>query len=403
MSTTIFISDLHLGDERSLRGLPGRERGRASSCRPYGQLRANVPLVARFLRAQLASADVERVVILGDLFDGWTIPTDLDPALSSSSCPYYRRSFDAAWNAPILNALRGLAESHRLTCVPGSHDMTVICPDFARFTDKYLPGVDYRLGADLDGHVYRDGHLVAEHGHEYDPFCATDLWTLKPPSMPRRLPLGYYISRVVAREVAISGGLVDQPGVFARFWREVLEDRECAAENAFLALARKAGLQAHSPIDVAGSLPVFVRDVGATYRNVLKEWERQPPTRVRRLEVVLEGLAGCVRRQHLHGPGTRIAISGHTHRPALKSWYPFWSRAWGALTGRCDRMPASHVYANCGTWIDAAPLCTYVETEKDVNRNRHTVRVRVYSRDGTSSTLGERFVALDEAWKGSRP
>jgi hypothetical protein len=68
-SKKVFISDLHMGDERALHGTDTRY--------PYGWLRANIPPVGQFLRAQLESQDVEEVVVLGDLFDGWVIPSDI--------------------------------------------------------------------------------------------------------------------------------------------------------------------------------------------------------------------------------------------------------------------------------------------------------------------------------------
>ena len=62
----VFISDLHMGDERALHG--------TDSGLPYGWLRANIPLAAEFLEEQLRSDDVEEVVILGICSTGGLFP-----------------------------------------------------------------------------------------------------------------------------------------------------------------------------------------------------------------------------------------------------------------------------------------------------------------------------------------
>ena len=59
----IFISDIHLGDDRSM-----------SAPNPYGCLKKNIPVLAQFLEDQRRATDVKEVVILGDLFDAWIIP-----------------------------------------------------------------------------------------------------------------------------------------------------------------------------------------------------------------------------------------------------------------------------------------------------------------------------------------
>jgi len=62
----IFISDIHMGDQRSM---PGQF--------PLGWLRENIHYLTDFLDDLLNAQDVIQVVILGDLFDQWVIPTGL--------------------------------------------------------------------------------------------------------------------------------------------------------------------------------------------------------------------------------------------------------------------------------------------------------------------------------------
>ena len=61
----IFISDIHMGDERSI-----------NDPNHYGWFKNNIPVLTQFLDDQLNAPDVKEVIILGDLFDTWVIPVD---------------------------------------------------------------------------------------------------------------------------------------------------------------------------------------------------------------------------------------------------------------------------------------------------------------------------------------
>jgi UDP-2,3-diacylglucosamine pyrophosphatase LpxH len=386
----VFISDLHMGDERALHG--------TDTPHPYGWLRANIPLVEQFLRAQLESQDVEEVVVLGDLFDGWVIPSDIDPALSPSSSPFYKRICETDDNEPIVGKLRELAREHRLSYVAGNHDM-LISQDFM---EKTFHDIKFVGSAEPGWRRYEDGQLVAEHGHEYEPFCATDDRTLRPPSMPQDLPLGYYFSRVVAHKVSTTGEHEDVLDICDKFVEEFLKGHLAIPEDAFLATAEDSGLDEYSPINLGNDArSVYTSDVGKVYREILQYWNRPPSLEARALKIVLRGLAECTYEQYFRpGTGIRIAICGHTHRPILRSWCPPRNKVvmWvERLLGKPPSVPASYVYANSGTWIDFGHPCTYVETEKDFENNRHYVRLKSYARDGFSTTTGEVFVPLDES------
>jgi len=53
-------------------------------------------------------------------------------------------------------------------------------------------------------------------------------------------------------------------------------------------------------------------------------------------------------------------------------------------------LPCRSIYANCGTWVDAAPS-TFVETQMDTNKERHYVRLWNYP---GKDLLQEAFVKL---------
>ena len=91
-----------------------------------------------------------------------------------------------------------------------------------------------------------------------------------------------------------------------------------------------------------------------------------------------------------------IVIFGHTHRPDLVP---------RDLDPQADPFkhnmnePWYHIYANCGSWIDAEWLdadvrqysCTYVETEEDTNSERYYVRLKSFTSD---KVFNEGFVML---------
>src|SRR6266567_9430821 len=106
----IFISDIHMGDDRSMLNQTH-----------YGWFVNNIPILAQFLDDQLHSDDVSEVIILGDLFDEWVIPVNLDPLTS------YDTICNNPKNAPVITKLQALAASKdiRLSYVPGNHDMSM--------------------------------------------------------------------------------------------------------------------------------------------------------------------------------------------------------------------------------------------------------------------------------------
>ena len=75
--------------------------------------------LADFLAEQLDAPDVGEVVILGDLFDTWVIPTNENPLNS------FQAIYDNPDNSPVTDSLRRLAERGILTYVPGNHDMVL--------------------------------------------------------------------------------------------------------------------------------------------------------------------------------------------------------------------------------------------------------------------------------------
>jgi DNA repair exonuclease SbcCD nuclease subunit len=261
----IFISDIHMGDARSF-----------AKTYPYGWFRSNIPHLANFLNEQLSAPEVAEVVILGDLFDEWVIPTDVDPLNS------FQAICDNPPNSPVIEALRQLAARGILTYVPGNHDMTWSTTELAgtqKFMETAFPGICYSSDPNLPNGVYRSGKLVAEHGNRYALFNASDTWT-KPPSF---LPMGYFLSRMVAYKVSHTETKEEFHDIIKKFVMK-LRGKRNFVRMLFMAVAHDAGLSAADPINMNGipGFPGTVGAIGSRYENLIEDWKKHRPD-----------LAGC--------------------------------------------------------------------------------------------------------------
>ena len=130
----IFISDIHMGDKRSTESPP--------DLHPYGWLQKNIPKLTRFLSDQLQAKDLGELVILGDLFDQWVIPTDLDPLAGIDNI------CKNPSNKGIIGKLKALAKRSKLVYVPGNHDMSACRKDIPIMKDfmTVLPTTVWTIG-----------------------------------------------------------------------------------------------------------------------------------------------------------------------------------------------------------------------------------------------------------------
>jgi hypothetical protein len=256
----IFISDIHMGDARSF-----------AKPYPYGWFRSNIVNLANFLTEKLRTQEVAEVVILGDLFDEWVIPADKDPLISCQAI------YDNPANSPVILALRQLAAQGILTYVPGNHDLTLASTELAetqKFMETNFPGIRYSSDPNLPYGVYRSGTLIAEHGNRYALFNAPDTWT-NPPSF---LPIGYFISRLVAYKVSQSGAQEDFHDILKNFVIQ-FKDSPNFIKDLFVAVAQDAGLNENDPVNMNGILgfPVTVAAIGLLYEELIEDWQRERP------------------------------------------------------------------------------------------------------------------------------
>lgn len=377
-SKKIFISDIHLGDERSL-----------EQPNPYGWINSNISNLANFLDEQINASDVTEMVILGDLFDTWVIPTDIDPLAS------FANICSNQVNLPIIDALRKLAAKGILSYVPGNHDMpfsTAGLDVTKQFIESKFPGIRYICDSDLPNGVYRSGKLVAEHGNRYCLFNAPDPWT----DAPSFLPIGYFISRLVAYKVHTTGTPEDFHDILKRFIVKLIK-RPNFVKDLFEAIAEDAGLRFDADIDMNGltafSNPTKVGNISSIYGQLIENWEKNDRNRIGWETATISdagdlSLAADRVYFSIFGSEQNIVIFGHTHKADLKKNY-LMEAAPDVQNIHLD-LPCRSIYANCGTWVDSV-RSTYVETQEDVDSERHYVRLWTYP---SKKLLQEGFVEL---------
>jgi hypothetical protein len=202
----------------------------------------------------------------------------------------------------------------------------------------------------------------------YCLFNAPDTWT----SSGSFLPLGYFISRLVAYKVAKTGNPENSLDILFKFIHE-LDVKPDLIDDFFLAIADDAQLNKTDKINMRGitgyGAPVTIDQVGIKYKQLMRYWdENNPIIRSHTAAMADAGYLSWPAYRLYLGPGIssdiNIAIFGHTHVYEMRDF---------SLNPPLD----TAIYVNSGTWVDSKP-CTYVETEVDQNNQRHYVRIKSY-------------------------
>ncbi len=392
----IFISDVHMGDARSLEP--------PEPLHPYGWLQADrAEMLANFLQLKLNDEDVKEVVILGDLFDEWVCPTELEPVPSGSSPRnQYENIAMAPQNTGIIDNLRRIAAHGEmgLVYVPGNHDMLIT----EKILGQIIPRVVYAGDGPGRGVFTADG-IGAEHGSVYCLFNAPDSYD----NPDHVLPLGFFISRVIAEEVARTGASVNYLEVLAEIILRLVGDSEFA-KAVFSATVDAADLSEISPIALGIKMsgidgyvdplpaPLQTPRVAEWFANLYDEWEQRMPDNVAKEEAVIDDTGNlylpAVRQYFLQADQPDIVIFGHTHNFTIHGLPLLGAYKAESATLAKWALPCKHIYANCGTWVNAKKRCTFVETQMDEEAEKHYVRVMEYTKDGSIITLGQRHSRL---------
>ncbi|MBU1248556.1 MAG: metallophosphoesterase, partial [Proteobacteria bacterium] len=245
-----FVSDIHMGGT-----FPG-----GAGKHDWNWLSGpEIAAFASFLDYVGNSGEYKELIILGDFLDDWVWPVHMLP-------PTLDEIVEAPKNKAIVDALRVLCQKIKVICLPGNHDMGIT----KEFLDRQFPGIVFG-GPAKDNCIYRTGRLRAEHGSAHALFNAPD-----PHNNPgSRVPLGYYISRVVATRKYHTG---QDHRKYASFVDDLFEavGPQSISASVFEGVLEEAGLPGNVEIlirDAGGnSESVKANEIKTKYQNLFDQW-----------------------------------------------------------------------------------------------------------------------------------
>lgn len=169
---TVIISDIHIGDN-------------SKTC--WYQKAVHEPYMLALLdyilqNARNGSASIDRLIILGDLFDFWTYPPSMVPPTIDAILAAHPALFGPDGKlGQVVKALKG-----NVLYIHGNHDITLTQADLDR-----IPTGPYHIQLLPD--VYPDtSGILFTHGHLGTMFNAPD------PRYPGEVPVGHFVTRAIA-------------------------------------------------------------------------------------------------------------------------------------------------------------------------------------------------------------
>lgn len=390
---TVVISDIHLGDQRSI------DRG-------YGWFIKNRDKLVSFLNLVRQRPNVKELVIAGDLLDEWVAPMAEDTFNGTTQSGFV--DLIVAANRPVIDAFNAIIKEGKIKViyVPGNHDMLVTSADIQRV----FPGMaEARDAQGLGTHTPTDRpELVIEHGHRYDFFNAPDPISNRSITKTASiLPPGFFVTKIASSSDLEKGlplyyrdGLSEQysssqPGYYITYWAAwQLIMTQKPVKDSWDAKIIKTGIDGYSdayaiydliPRHDSDSAPLDV----TLYKDIVNTWwdQRQTannvPIKVLAEVAIAAGAinpaldAQSIVQYFLNtSSNKRIVVFGHTHDAGLFSTLNHklhWS-----------------VYANSGTWVDNSKVsCTFVTIipKKDNGATTDTVTVYQYVDDNTMKKI----------------
>lgn len=125
-------------------------------------------------------ADVDELIILGDLFDYWTYPPDEKPPTAAQIVAANPNILGAnGLLSQVLSALEG-----RVSYLHGNHDITTTQDDLNQIINP-----QYKIQLQPD--IYVKNGVVYTHGHLFTMFNAPDLGG-------QPIPVGHFVTRAVS-------------------------------------------------------------------------------------------------------------------------------------------------------------------------------------------------------------
>lgn len=277
------------------------------------------------------SNGVERVVLLGDIFDTWHCPTDRVP-------PSYDDIF--AQHSSLLDKMAPLAKGGRLTYVIGNHDFDI--PE--SLVQQRLPGVKIIGPNDGEDDCFWVGSckLYAKHGHQYSLFNNVS----RPDEQLEGYPIGYYITRLHSGQGDGGGGgggfNFGQLQNYIHEIRDILGKKESVFESVIDAVAGKA-----KEVRVTDQVTVSLADIEAFARDLGTKYTAFETA----VAAMAEGTLVSGANTACSEEGARLVVLGHTHL---------------AITDDYAKFPPKRrrTYANTGCWCKGQPNFVVADTDE---------------------------------------
>ncbi|NCA76915.1 MAG: hypothetical protein EOM90_11310 [Alphaproteobacteria bacterium] len=379
----LCISDIHMGEARGI-------------AQNYCWFSENQKALTVLLDDVIAGKQVRDVLILGDLFDEWTIPyRDLPFDTTSgirNSVDYFRSVATAPVNKPVIDRLRAIASdgNMKLVYIPGNHDMLLD----RQTLEEIIPGVIWQADSKGLGRYSPLPEMVMERGHRYDFFCCP-----QPLINPGQiLPPGFFVSRL------------DAQGLKDRIAATLIAKKDAAAGLEFLlawTLAYEYVVVQYSMTVHPDSANILMTGIdgipGPCSFNGIRDMynasieEKWPATQTMNgtpvpipvamallnsmsdlfLTAVYEYMSPLAPVKY------KVVVFGHTHDPVLKVY--------------SNGTEPAGIYANSGSWINqelsSKPVRTYLLIWPGSFTDTGNDRVGLYQFNADNNSGSEEFFA----------
>lgn len=372
----VIISDLHLGNDLS-----------------YSENVAHLGRLEQFLKEVRSSGTIKELILGGDIFDEWYIPTRTDTYEGGTQADFIRKTVAA--NQKIFDALNSIISDGKikLTYIPGNHDMGITPEN----VDIALPGVNQArdsLGKYGIGTYHPEGYpqIAIEHGHRYDFFCALAPGANETEAPGATFAPGYFFARIAAnsftdpttKENATKVPLVVlndsanaeqvSKNLYYSLWKKVINNVIYVKDNfADSIIVTNVGNYTKT-YTINDILPYNSETDGSIqmklYNNMFTQsnWdERERYNNVTVMTEIDQAINGSLKTEFIDnqsfyqyfnksGSDARIVVFGHTHIPMIKSF--------------TNKDGKECIYANSGTWEDQKTRDKSIYIEQDtINMN----------------------------------
>ncbi|HWR59042.1 MAG TPA: metallophosphoesterase [Thermodesulfovibrionales bacterium] len=375
----VVISDIHMGDLRSMNG-------------GYGWFKKNSGKLVSFLNLLGQMPNVRELVIAGDMFDEWVAPMDADTFNRVSQSGFV--DMIAAANQPVVDAMNRIIRGGdiKVTYVPGNHDMLVESADIQRIFPGISEARDNAKG--MGAYTPQDRpEIVIEHGHRYDFFNAPDPISNRSITKTDSItPPGFFVSKIATtsdlergQSIFYRDQLTGAVGVqyylsYWAAWQLIMSQKP--VKESWTNKIIKTGMDGYAgSYAIDDLIPAYSSSNGpldvSLYKGIADTWyDRQAANNVLvpilpEVAIAAGALTPVMDAQSTvqyflnTSSNKRIVVFGHTHHADLLS----------SLNHKLQ----GAIYANTGTWIDNGnPSCTFVTIIPGTVNSAVTGTVTVY-------------------------